>query len=278
MKRIFAEGLDLDANGGNPAVHASPTTGRADPAMRLRRLFKAARDPLLVVFGLGTFLAILSPYGTSGLGWPAVWFYWCGLMALGTVFGFGAGHLLSRLKPDWPEWSQYAFAAFAVAVPVTLAVMLVNTRFEGGTGWSHLPLTFFFVLVISAFATATAWVTDRLRARPSPPGRAAPGPALTGKLPINLRTAPVRALQSEDHYLRVHTARGDALILMRLSDAIAAMTGIEGAQTHRSWWVARDAVRDVKKTDGRAILTLYGDIEAPVSRTYYPRLREAGWF
>lgn len=245
--------------------------------MRFPRLLKTARDPLVVVFGLGTFLAILGPYGTGRLGWPAVWLYWCGLMALGAVFGFGAGYLLSRLKPGWPEWSPYAFAAFAVAVPVTLAVMLVNTRFEGGTDWSFLPVTFFFVLIISAFATATAWVTNRLRDRPSQSDHAAPGPALTGKLPLNLRTAPVRALSSEDHYLRVHTARGDALILMRLSDAIVAMAGIQGAQTHRSWWVARDAVREVKKTDGRAILTLEGDIEAPVSRTYYPRLREAGW-
>lgn len=245
--------------------------------MRLRRIFKAAREPLFIVFGLGTFLAILGPYGTGGLGWPAVWLYWCALMALGGVFGWGTGHLLSRWKPRWPLWSQYALAAPAVAIPVTAAVMAINARLGGAVEWRALPLTFFFVLVISAFATGAGYVAERLRAGPAGDGEARPGPALTGKLPLNLKTAPIHALQSEDHYLRVHTARGDALILMRLSDAIAAMAAIEGAQTHRSWWVAREAVTGVKKADGRATLTLAGGLDVPVSRTYYPKLREAGW-
>ena len=40
---------------------------------------------------------------------------------------------------------------------------------------------------------------------------------------------------------------------MRLSDAVEELEGLEGAQTHRSWWVARDAVRGVERGDGRAI-------------------------
>jgi hypothetical protein len=37
---------------------------------------------------------------------------------------------------------------------------------------------------------------------------------------------------------------------------VAELEGIEGAQTHRSWWVAKAAVRDAKRGDGRATLTL----------------------
>lgn len=249
--------------------------------MRVRRLIKAAGEPALVVLGLGTFLAILGPYDTGALGWPAVWIYWTGLMALGGLFGWNSGNLIARWKPDWPLWTHYALAAVAVSVPVTVAVMAINAWFDGRLDWRGLPATFFFVLVISAFATGVGYVTDRLRARPPAAGAPATpraGPALTDKLPLNLRNAPILALQSEDHYLRVHTGRGDALILMRLSDAIAAAEALDGAQTHRSWWVAKDAVRQVRKGDGRATLTLEGGIEAPVSRTYYPKLREAGWF
>ena len=47
---------------------------------------------------------------------------------------------------------------------------------------------------------------------------------------------------------------------------------------HRSWWVARDAVRDASRGDGRATLTLEGGIVAPVSRRYARALREAGWY
>jgi DNA-binding LytR/AlgR family response regulator len=64
---------------------------------------------------------------------------------------------------------------------------------------------------------------------------------------------------------------------MRLSDAIAELEGIEGAQVHRSWWVARNAIADIARTDGRATLTLQDGSQVPVSRTYAKLLREAGW-
>ena len=98
------------------------------------------------------------------------------------------------------------------------------------------------------------------------------------RLPFKLRGAAIRAVSSEDHYLRIHTDRGSDLILMRLSDALTELEGLEGAQTHRSWWVAKDAVRDVSRGDGRATLTLEGGVEAPVSRRYAKALRDAGWY
>ena len=66
--------------------------------------------------------------------------------------------------------------------------------------------------------------------------------------------------------------------MLRLSDAVAELEGLEGAQVHRSWWVARDAVRGVKRGDGRAVLTLEGGIEVPVSRRHARVLRDAGWW
>ena len=97
-------------------------------------------------------------------------------------------------------------------------------------------------------------------------------------MPLKLRGAAIRAVQSEDHYLRIHTDRGSDLVLMRLSDALTELEGLEGAQTHRSWWVAKDAVRGVTRGDGRATLTLEGGVEAPVSRRYAKALRDAGWY
>ena len=85
-------------------------------------------------------------------------------------------------------------------------------------------------------------------------------------------------MEAEDHYLRLHTSRGSDLILMRLADAVAELEGIEGAQTHRSWWVAKAAVVDARRGDGRAVLTLTNGVEAPVSRSYAGALRAAGWY
>ena len=84
-------------------------------------------------------------------------------------------------------------------------------------------------------------------------------------------------MEAEDHYLRVHTGKGSDLILLRLADAIGELGAIDGAQTHRSWWVARAAVLSVRRHDGRATLTLKGGLEAPVSRTQAAALRQRGW-
>ena len=102
-------------------------------------------------------------------------------------------------------------------------------------------------------------------------------PRFIDRIPPKLRGAEVWAVQAEDHYLRLHTSRGQDLILMRLSDAVAELEGLDGAQVHRSWWVSRAAVRGVQRGDGRATLTLPDGHEVPVSRSHARRLRAAGW-
>lgn len=87
----------------------------------------------------------------------------------------------------------------------------------------------------------------------------------------------VIALEMEDHYVRVHTALGSELVLMRLRDAMAHVADIEGRQTHRSWWVARGAVEDVRREGRNVRLVLARGIEAPVSRAQVSELRDAGW-
>lgn len=79
---------------------------------------------------------------------------------------------------------------------------------------------------------------------PSSEGRTSSGAtsqALLSRLPNRLGKEVV-ALEAEDHYLRVHTTLGSDLILMRLSDAIAAIGPDLGLQVHRSWWVAHYAI------------------------------------
>ena len=53
------------------------------------------------------------------------------------------------------------------------------------------------------------------------------------KLPVALRRD-IIALEAEDHYVRVHTLHGSALILMRLADAAAIIDPRLGLRVHRS--------------------------------------------
>lgn len=245
----------------------------------LTRALSMAR-PVLMVLGIGTFLAVLGPFGSYTFGWPMVWLYWTGFIALGGVIGYAVGHFMPLWLPQAPRWLVYVASAMVVSIPITAAVSWVNIMASDQGAPVNVAFVYGLVLVISGFATSVVYVVDRLTETAADTVTSPPqaGAALIDKLPVKLKTAQIRSMSAEDHYLRVRTDRGEALILMRLSDAVAACNGLDGARTHRSWWVARDAVEDIRKSDGRGVLVLKDGVEAPVSRTYYPALRDAGWF
>ena len=113
-------------------------------------------------------------------------------------------------------------------------------------------------------------LTSAAPREPDPPGR------LFVKLPAALGRD-ILALQAEDHYVRVHTAKGSALLLMRLVDAIEDLGGLEGMRVHRSWWVSRHAISASAMQGRKLLLTLTNGVAAPVTRGTAPALRRAGW-
>ena len=125
-----------------------------------------------------------------------------------------------------------------------------------------------------------AWLTlpeDR-----TPPGALVEQPAPAPEYPpefVSKLSAALRqdilALEAEDHYVRVHTLHGSALVLMRLADAAALIDSRLGLRVHRSWWVAKDGVRALERTSGRAIARLVDGTAVPISRTHLPAARTA---
>lgn len=235
-----------------------------------------------VAVGAGVVLALTGAFGTNIVPLWLRFAYWVPLILVGAVWA----HLCSRLTerfidPDEQPWLTVAALSAVTAGPVTVMVWLATGLFFEREIYPLDRLVHFIgpVLVVTVAISAV----NVFLGRPVPvqthahPGGAAPARFLE-RLPPRLRGATLFAVQAEDHYLRLHTDRGSDLILMRLSDAVAELEGLEGARTHRSWWVARDAVRDVSRGDGRAALTLEGGVVAPVSRRYARALREAGWY
>lgn len=94
------------------------------------------------------------------------------------------------------------------------------------------------------------------------------GPAFQG---------PILALQSEDHYVRVHGVRGSELLLMRLRDAIPEMTDCPGYQVHRGWWVARSAVAGTETNGRNRTIFLINGEKVPVARDSVAALERAGF-
>ena len=113
-----------------------------------------------------------------------------------------------------------------------------------------------------------AAVTEADRAA-SPPRVDAPS-ELREKLPFALRQAAIVALSAEDHYVRVHTDRGQALILMDLTGAIAALGPQAGVRIHRSHWAARSQLTNLNREGVR----IDAETVLPVSRAGRKLLKE----
>ena len=101
-------------------------------------------------------------------------------------------------------------------------------------------------------------------------------PRLHGRLTPAFHGA-ILALESEDHYVRVHGAQNSELILLRLRDAIAEMDQVPGEQTHRSWWVAQAAVAAVDSAGRNREIRLVNGGKVPVARDSVERLQAAGF-
>ena len=86
------------------------------------------------------------------------------------------------------------------------------------------------------------------------------------KLPMKLRGATPFALSAEGNYVRGYTERGDDLVMSTFDDALRAVSVIPCIRTHRSWWVAENAVRRVEKSGSSYKVALESGLEAPLGR------------
>ena len=91
--------------------------------------------------------------------------------------------------------------------------------------------------------------------------------ALRAKLPVGIRSAAILALSAEDHYVRVWTDRGEALILMNLAAAIAALGEKAGVRVHRSHWVSRRLAEKASMEGCRRSIRVDDDTVLPISRS-----------
>ena len=240
----------------------------------------------MVVIGFA--LAALGPFGSFQLGtFGERLAYW--LPA--SLFGYAVFRPVMALtitqaaRLDLPEKGAMLAGVAIAAAPVTFIVLWWN-----GAGFGARPSIrdWFELYVHVALIGGLVTLVFAAIERGAPPGRALEGaaenrtdapdaqPPFLARLPLSWN-GELTALEMEDHYVRAHSSQASTLILMRLRDAEAELTGIDGLRVHRSWWIARDAVEQVVR-DGRNVrLKLKGGLEAPVARDRLPTLRSAGW-
>lgn len=73
-------------------------------------------------------------------------------------------------------------------------------------------------------------------------------------------------LKSVEHYVEIVMRDGSEMIRAALKDLTEQMSEADGVQTHRSFWVAREAVVGMTRQGGNAFVLLTNGNEIPVSR------------
>lgn len=244
--------------------------------VKLRGLFGGA-------VGVGLLLAVLGPFGSYAAPLADRAIFWVATVLLGTGLSVVAALLLPT---RWRQASLplYVLGATLVLSPVqTLGVRLLLpliappdlvARFGF---WDSLPQA----MLLMAVGTTASILFVRGQQRP-PAEPTAPIVPRSPDAPFFDRLPPalgrdILCLEMEDHYLRVHTALGNSLILLRLRDAVAELRSVPGAQVHKSWWVARAAVIGTERGKSGWELLLTDGRRVPVGRSFRAALAADGW-
>ncbi len=247
-----------------------------------------ARD-LAIATAIGVFLGVIGPFG-SFYGGPleARLFYWVAILWVGFILLSLSARLSLRLASglEVPDWFALPLGVALGAMPLTLIASELSARFWPGFHSQRAPFLGLYgeALAISEpCAFLFYFVLDgrmRRAVRRLPTNAAtatgAPKEEFLDRLPARLGRN-LLCLCMEDHYVRAHTDLGSDLILLPLKAAVAELAGVEGAQVHRSWWVARDAIAAPIARGRNQFLRLANGLEVPVSRGQVAKIRSMGW-
>lgn len=237
---------------------------------------------ILAAVPVGLLLGFAGPFGTYPvLPTSTRYAFWLGSAVVGVVLAVAAEASLplTRLRPGAV---RIGVVAAVSALPMTFVVAWAMSLVQPGRFFTPLQLPALFaavaavqLLVVYAM-TIAAPVADHTAAsgpasvvpKPTPEAIPAAFPsALLSRLPPEIGSD-IIALETEDHYLRVHTVGGTTLILMRMADAVALLDPRLGAQVHRRWWVAQTAVVDMRTEGQKLSLCLIDQTLVPVGRTF----------
>lgn len=233
------------------------------------------RTTLAICLAITAVTFVAGPFGTYSSMSPLVRVsYWGAIAGISTILGFAVNIMIARYQKGWPLWQAETINAVVFTLVFTLPAWGLTLKASSGMRDTSISLSamFFYVfLIASAIGVARFLFISTMHVQV--PSR----PRLYDRLP-DTATGEIGRLTVRDHYVCVHmTSKEQYDLLMRFSDAVAEMDGVKGYSTHRSHWVACQVIDQPIKRKGRDFLRLNCGTEIPVSRTFRPRLVEAGY-
>ncbi|MCT7942122.1 LytTR family DNA-binding domain-containing protein [Shewanella holmiensis] len=248
---------------------------------------------LLIVVSIGLFIGFMRPFGMDQFTLLLSMSYWvftcvCGYLIYMPLINLGHKYLAKSVTT---LWQRVAISSLLASLIMSLIVPFIGWLFFEQT--LHLADNFLLALpntlVIGSIITFISMLQNHVdhqkqqleqsqhvieqskkvieRHQQNNDINALQIEQFMALLPLEKR-GKLLCLEMDDHYLKVHTDKGQHMLLMRLKDALMQLEGFPGLQTHRSWWVANHAVVSVNKENRKMSLLLTNHLEVPVSRTF----------
>ncbi len=241
--------------------------------------FPSSKAIKLGLIATAILLGYVGPFGsTDAFGQIHSTTFWA-LAIVASIGSVGAlRHLVTSRTTGWSDLQRELLLLCIFIVVFTPQLHLLLWLFDRSRGLvlGEIAELAAQVGVISLWIAAMRYVLLVWRKEAEPEVEKSSQPRLFQRLE-GIGDAEVLRLSAEDHYTVVCLSDGSTQrILLRLSDGIAEMDGVEGYVTHRSHWVAASAVAGTRREKGRVFLSLTNGDEVPVSRGYQSALKSAG--
>lgn len=226
-------------------------------------------------------LTAAGPFGTqaiTGIGWQLL--FWGLVVLISTHLGVASTVLAEQwIAPDKPLLIDLTRVAL---VTLTFSPILWGLLFAVmGFDFEISPDFLVLMQYVAAVSVGVSVIRRGLSGTGGPGYFLATAPVvrqsprLARRLPEEARK-PILRLTVRDHFVDVVTAGATHTIRMRFSDAINEMDTVSGYCTHRSHWVAQEAIAEVVRCSGKTSLRLVNGDQVPVSRKFKSGLQEAG--
>lgn len=241
--------------------------------------------PLLSWLLCSVVASYVGPFGTYGtLDFLHRAEYWTVVIGLSIIVAYTVRHVMEPLARRLPRLHSGVLIVVVFSLIYTALLTLFTAWFfsEQITGTPGFGELLFFVFLVAAGVEALRYYLGEWQTEPETLPEAKPEDTVQPPdLPFFQRLNPrlgrqIIRLKVRDHYVEVYTTRGSDLLLMRFSDAIRELDGYDGLRVHRSHWVARPAVQEVRRERGKLFLVTIDGTEVPVSRNYRAAVEEAG--
>lgn len=258
-------------------------------------LDKIKSDSLLVSV-IASILTLLTPFGMDQVSLIKGWFFWLTICFVGyfiyaPMIFLGNRWLLDKFSMlASKHWLRILLLSTVASGVMSFVVpFIILTFFDIANSYFNLalqvmPNTLLLGVLISFIHTLKNYFQLQKQQlvsqqeeiikqqQQNDEGKHAKYHQFMAKLPIEKR-GKLLCLEMDDHYLKVHTDKGHHMILMRFKDALVFLEDYPGVQTHRSWWVAIDAVLKQEKTGRKLSLQLTNQQQVPVSRSFLAHVK-----